>query len=124
MTESKKALGTAHLAMGDSAGGYGGTVVSDVHLDGIVMTPRIEVFSEFMEKNPDVSQEIMLDALWLWLLDPSKNSPKKSPTISENQSQYSVTWRGNDWRITDVIESNDRMNVTLLCYRNAPGVSV
>lgn len=43
ITESKKALGTAHLAMGDSAGGYGGTVVSDIHLDGLVMTPRIEV---------------------------------------------------------------------------------
>ena len=43
ITESKKALGTAHVAMGDSAGGYGGTVVSDVHLDGIIMTPRIEV---------------------------------------------------------------------------------
>lgn len=43
ITESKKSLGTAHLAMGDSAGGYGGTVVSAVHLDGLVMTPRIEV---------------------------------------------------------------------------------
>ena len=43
ITESKKRLGTAHMAMGDSAGGYGGTVVSDVHLDGIIMTPRIEV---------------------------------------------------------------------------------
>jgi leucyl aminopeptidase (aminopeptidase T) len=43
ITESKKRLGTAHLAMGDSAGGYGGTVVSDVHLDGIVMMPTIEV---------------------------------------------------------------------------------
>ena len=43
ITESKKALGTAHLAMGDSAGGYGGTIVSDVHLDGLVMAPRIEV---------------------------------------------------------------------------------
>ena len=43
ITESKKCLGTAHMAMGDSAGGYGGTVVSDVHLDGILMTPTIEV---------------------------------------------------------------------------------
>ena len=43
ITESKKRLGTAHMAMGDSAGGYGGSVVSDVHLDGILMTPRIEV---------------------------------------------------------------------------------
>lgn len=43
ITESKKRLGTAHMAMGDSAGGYGGTVVSDVHLDGMIMMPRIEV---------------------------------------------------------------------------------
>lgn len=43
ITESKKTLGTAHLALGDSAGGYGGTVVSDVHLDGLVMEPTIEV---------------------------------------------------------------------------------
>jgi leucyl aminopeptidase (aminopeptidase T) len=43
ITESKKRLGTAHMAIGDSAGGYGGTVVSDVHLDGILMTPRVEV---------------------------------------------------------------------------------
>jgi leucyl aminopeptidase (aminopeptidase T) len=43
ITESKKKLGTAHLAMGDSAGGYGGTVVCDVHLDGMVMAPHIEV---------------------------------------------------------------------------------
>jgi leucyl aminopeptidase (aminopeptidase T) len=43
ITESKKKLGTAHVAMGDSAGGYGGTVVSDLHLDGIVMAPTIAV---------------------------------------------------------------------------------
>ena len=43
ITESKKSLGTAHMAMGDSAGGYGGTIVSEVHLDGIIMTPTIEV---------------------------------------------------------------------------------
>jgi leucyl aminopeptidase (aminopeptidase T) len=43
ITESKKRIGTAHMAMGDSAGGYGGSVVSDVHLDGILMTPRIEL---------------------------------------------------------------------------------
>lgn len=43
ITESKKTLGTAHIAMGDSAGEYGGTVVSDVHLDGMVLEARIEV---------------------------------------------------------------------------------
>jgi hypothetical protein len=44
--------------------------------------------------------------------------------IVDNQNLYSITWRGFDWRITDVRESNDRMNVTLLCYRNDPGITV
>lgn len=38
--------------------------------------------------------------------------------IVDFQDEYSITWRGKDWRITDVRESNDRMKVTLLCYRN------
>lgn len=46
ITEAKKRLGTAHIAMGDSAGEYGGTVVSDVHLDGMVLDARVEVDSE------------------------------------------------------------------------------
>jgi len=41
-------------------------------------------------------------------------------TIADGQNNYSVTWRGNEWRITDVIESNDRMSVTLMCYRSDP----
>jgi hypothetical protein len=44
--------------------------------------------------------------------------------IVDNQDLYSITWRGFDWRITDVRESNDRMNVTLLCYRNDPNTPV
>jgi archaellin len=44
--------------------------------------------------------------------------------IVDNQENYSITWRGNDWRITDVRESNDRMNVTMLCYRNDPDSQV
>lgn len=44
--------------------------------------------------------------------------------IVDNQNKYSITWRGFDWRITDIRESNDRMSVTLLCYRNDPGISV
>jgi leucyl aminopeptidase (aminopeptidase T) len=35
ITEVKKRLGTAHMALGDSAAGYGGKVTSDVHLDGM-----------------------------------------------------------------------------------------
>jgi hypothetical protein len=44
--------------------------------------------------------------------------------IVDYQNLYSLTWRGHDWRITDVMESNDRMNVTLFAYRNDPVVSV
>lgn len=43
ITEFKKKLGTAHIAMGDSAGEYGGAVVSEVHLDGMILDCRIEV---------------------------------------------------------------------------------
>ena len=35
ITEVKKRLGTAHMALGDSAAGYGGLVTSEVHLDGM-----------------------------------------------------------------------------------------
>jgi leucyl aminopeptidase (aminopeptidase T) len=41
ITEAKKAYGTVHVALGDSANGYGGMVESDVHLDGLVMAPTI-----------------------------------------------------------------------------------
>ena len=42
ITEAKKALGTAHVALGDSANEYGGLVECDVHLDGLIMAPTIE----------------------------------------------------------------------------------
>ncbi len=42
ITEAKKAFGTVHIALGDSANEYGGLVDSDVHLDGLVMEPTIE----------------------------------------------------------------------------------
>ena len=42
ITEAKKAFGTVHVALGDSANEYGGLVECDVHLDGLVMAPTIE----------------------------------------------------------------------------------
>ncbi len=42
ITEAKKALGTVHIALGDSANEYGGLVECEVHLDGLVMAPTIE----------------------------------------------------------------------------------
>jgi hypothetical protein len=44
--------------------------------------------------------------------------------IVDHQNEYSITWRGNNWRVTDVRESNDRMKITLLCYRNDPETTV
>ncbi len=44
--------------------------------------------------------------------------------IVDHQDDYSVHWRGKDWRITDARESNDRMRVTLLCYYNDPSTPV
>lgn len=44
--------------------------------------------------------------------------------IVDNQNLFSMVWRGKNWRITDVRESNDRMKVTFLCYRNDPSTPV
>ena len=44
--------------------------------------------------------------------------------IVDNQPLYSFYYRGFDWRITDVYESDDRMSVTFICYRNDPSVPV
>ena len=41
ITESKKALGTVHIALGDSANEYGGLIQSEVHLDGLVLRPTV-----------------------------------------------------------------------------------
>jgi leucyl aminopeptidase (aminopeptidase T) len=41
ITEAKKAFGTVHIALGDSANEYGGRVECEVHLDGLVMEPTI-----------------------------------------------------------------------------------
>lgn len=45
-------------------------------------------------------------------------------TIIDNQNAYSITWRGFDWRIDNVRESDDRMTAMLLCVRNDPVVAV
>jgi hypothetical protein len=43
--------------------------------------------------------------------------------IVDNENLYSFNWRGYDWRITNTKESNDRMQVTFICYRNDPSVT-
>lgn len=44
--------------------------------------------------------------------------------IVDNQNLYSIVWRNADWRITDARESNDRMNITFMCYRSDPSTAV
>lgn len=58
------------------------------------------------------------------LTDLTFNYTPNMKYIVDNQNLYSVTWRGHDYRITDCMESNDRMNVTFLCYRNDPTAPV
>jgi len=45
-------------------------------------------------------------------------------TIVNNQNLYSLTYRGFNWRITDVLESNDRQKVTAMCWRNDPTTAI
>jgi len=42
----------------------------------------------------------------------------------DNQNLYSIFWRNADWRITNARETDDRMKVILLCYRNDPATPV
>lgn len=44
--------------------------------------------------------------------------------IVDSQNLYSIVWRNADWRITDAIESNDRMSITFMCYRSDPTTAV
>ena len=58
------------------------------------------------------------------LVNITLNYTTNTKEIVDNQNLYSITWREFDWRITDIRESNDRMKVTLLCYRNDPETTV
>lgn len=48
ITESKKRVGTAHFALGDNAGGYGGVVESPIHLDGMLFDVTIAIDGELI----------------------------------------------------------------------------
>lgn len=44
--------------------------------------------------------------------------------IVDRQDLYSITWRGNDWRIDNAREADDRMSVVIMCYRTDPVTAV
>jgi leucyl aminopeptidase (aminopeptidase T) len=54
ITESKKRTATAHMAIGDNAGGYGGVVECDLHLDGMIFEPTITVDGEPLMVNGEL----------------------------------------------------------------------
>ncbi|MGH6954518.1 MAG: hypothetical protein ACREGL_10070 [Alphaproteobacteria bacterium] len=43
-------------ALGDSAAGYGGSVVSDVRLDGMILGPRVEIDGEAIVEGGEVRE--------------------------------------------------------------------
>jgi aminopeptidase len=46
ITETKKRLGTAHFALGDNAGGYGGVVECPLHIDGMLFDVTVAIDGE------------------------------------------------------------------------------
>jgi leucyl aminopeptidase (aminopeptidase T) len=54
ITETKKKLGTAHFALGDNAGGYGGVVECPLHLDGMVFDVTITIDAEDAVRNGEI----------------------------------------------------------------------
>lgn len=81
----------------------GRPLVQDVK-NSVAITERYRVYSDLISMKFNYTP---------WMKD-----------IVDRQNLYSITWRGHDWRITDCIESNDRMSVTLMCYRNDPTTKV
>lgn len=74
-------------------------------------------------KVSDVSNSVMISEryrVYSDLVNLTFNYTPNMKQVVDQQNLFSITWRGYDWRITDVRESNDRMSITLLCYRNDP----
>ena len=52
------------------------------------------------------------------------NYTPNTKEMVDNQNLYSINWRGFDWRIDNVRESDDRMTVAIICVRNDPVAAV
>ena len=81
----------------------GRPLVSDVK-NSLAITERYRIYQDLIQMKFNYTP---------WIKD-----------VVDNQNLYSITWRNKDWRITDCIESNDRMSVTLMCYRSDPETKV
>lgn len=58
------------------------------------------------------------------LINFTLNYTPNTKLMVDRQDLYSITWRGNDWRIDNIREADDRMSVLILCYRSDPVTAV
>lgn len=58
------------------------------------------------------------------LVEFTLNYTPNMKTIIDNQNLYSFRWRGQDWRITNCQEADDRMTVRFMCFRGDPTTAV
>lgn len=73
----------------------------------------------------DVKNSLKLNELYRLYADYVNFQLNYTPNtrlVINDQENYGVEWRGNLWRIIDTIESDDRMDVTMLCYMAKPGI--
>lgn len=82
---------------------HGMATVSDVK-NSVNITERYRVYSDLTQLKFNYTP---------WMKD-----------VVDNQNLYSLTYRNLDWRIAGAIETDNRMNVILMCYRNDPVVTV
>ena len=52
------------------------------------------------------------------------NYTPNTRTMVRNQNLYSISYNGYDWRIDNIRESDDKMTVVILAYRNDPVTAV
>jgi hypothetical protein len=101
-------------------------VINSVDSYGDQTTTIVELFKT-RAKISDVSNTLRIAERYRVYSDLVNLTLNYTPNIRgivDNQDMYSITWRDKDWRITDVRETNDRMAVVLLCYRNDPATNV
>jgi hypothetical protein len=75
----------------------------------------------------DVSNSVRISEkyrLYSDIVNFTLNYTPNTKEIVNNQNLYSINWRGFDWRIESVRESDDRMKVNFTCVRNDPVTAV
>lgn len=58
------------------------------------------------------------------VVDLTLNYTPNTKAMVDDMNLYSINWRGNDWRIDNARESDDRMTVRFTCVRNDPVTAV